>query len=80
MSNTGTYFPRASLDELIEKFPTPSVAKTVRLIDCLDEGVPGPEHFTIGEGPVPTLEGGGDGDILIHSCWKALFIIILFPY
>eukprot|EP00592_Proboscia_alata_P009458 CAMPEP_0194361478 /NCGR_PEP_ID=MMETSP0174-20130528/9062_1 /TAXON_ID=216777 /ORGANISM="Proboscia alata, Strain PI-D3" /LENGTH=381 /DNA_ID=CAMNT_0039133707 /DNA_START=32 /DNA_END=1177 /DNA_ORIENTATION=- len=64
--NNGTYFPPASLDELIEKFPTPSVAKTVRLIDYLDEGVPGPEHFTIGEGPVPTLTLDGDGDILIQ--------------
>mmetsp|Transcript_8608 Transcript_8608/g.10028 ORF Transcript_8608/g.10028 Transcript_8608/m.10028 type:complete len:358 (+) Transcript_8608:85-1158(+) len=64
--NNGTYFPPASLDELIEKFPTPSVAKTVRLIDYLDEGVPGPEHFTIGEGPVPTLTPDGDGDILIQ--------------
>lgn len=66
-NNNGTYFPPASLEELIKKFPTPLVAKTVRLIDCLDEGVPGPEHFTIGEGAVPTLPlEGGDGDILIQ--------------
>jgi len=46
------------------KYPRPTVKKTVCLNDVLASGIPGPEHFTIKEEPVPVLEN--DGDILVQ--------------
>jgi len=38
---------------------TASPAKTLELIACLDEGMPGPEHFKITEAKVGDVEDGG---------------------
>jgi NADPH-dependent curcumin reductase CurA len=50
--------------KLTGTYVKPEVKKTVCLIDTLQEGIPGPEHFRIEETAVPVLEE--DGGVLLQ--------------